>query len=90
MLFQTGQSAFFVYGFPKSARDNVRKDELQGFKELANEMFAYDDAALAKAMRTGALSEVRDDEIRGLRERERVSQAVFARHLNVTTGLISQ
>lgn len=30
------------------------------------------------------------EEIRALRERERVSQAVFARHLNVTTGLISQ
>lgn len=30
------------------------------------------------------------DEIRKLRERERVSQAVFALHLNVSTGLISQ
>ena len=29
-------------------------------------------------------------EIRAVRERERVSQAVFARHLNVSTGLISQ
>lgn len=29
-------------------------------------------------------------EIRNLRERERVSQAVFALHLNVTTGLVSQ
>jgi len=29
-------------------------------------------------------------EIRAIRERERVSQAVFARHLNVSTGLISQ
>ena len=29
-------------------------------------------------------------DIRALRARERVSQAVFARHLNVTTGLISQ
>lgn len=28
--------------------------------------------------------------IRALRERERVSQAVLARHLNVTTGLVSQ
>jgi putative transcriptional regulator len=28
--------------------------------------------------------------IRALRERERVSQAVLARYLNVTTGLISQ
>lgn len=30
------------------------------------------------------------EEIKALRERERVSQAVFARHLNVTTGLVSQ
>ena len=29
-------------------------------------------------------------EIRTLRERERVSQAVFALHLNVSTGLVSQ
>lgn len=29
-------------------------------------------------------------EIRALRERERVSQAVFALHLNVSTSLISQ
>lgn len=29
-------------------------------------------------------------QIRAIRERERVSQAVFARHLNVTTGLASQ
>ncbi|MGC9272062.1 helix-turn-helix domain-containing protein, partial [Acidiphilium sp.] len=30
------------------------------------------------------------EEIRNLREREGASQAVFARYLNVTTGLISQ
>ncbi len=30
------------------------------------------------------------EEIRAVRERERVSQAVFARYLNVSTGLISQ
>jgi putative transcriptional regulator len=30
------------------------------------------------------------DEIRALREREGASQAVFARYLNVTTGLVSQ
>jgi putative transcriptional regulator len=29
-------------------------------------------------------------EIRALREREGASQAVFARYLNVTTGLVSQ
>lgn len=30
------------------------------------------------------------EELRALRQRERASQAVFARHLNVTTGLVSQ
>ncbi len=30
------------------------------------------------------------DEIRALREREQVSQSVFAQHLNVSKGLISQ
>ena len=30
------------------------------------------------------------EEIRGLREREGASEAVFARYLNVTTGLVSQ
>ncbi|MCY4460368.1 MAG: DNA-binding transcriptional regulator [Albidovulum sp.] len=39
------------------------------------------------------LTPVRDmtpDDIRALRLREQASQAVFARHLNVTTGLVSQ
>jgi putative transcriptional regulator len=30
------------------------------------------------------------DEIRRIRERENASQAVFARYLNITTGLVSQ
>lgn len=33
---------------------------------------------------------LRPAEIRALREREGASQAVFARYLNVTTGLVSQ
>lgn len=39
------------------------------------------------------LTPVRDltaDEIRAIRLREKASQAVFARYLNVTTGLVSQ
>ena len=30
------------------------------------------------------------EQIRSIREKEQVSQSVFARHLNVTTGLVSQ
>ncbi len=36
------------------------------------------------------VEELSPKEIQSLRERENVSQAVLARHLNVTTGLISQ
>ena len=36
------------------------------------------------------VSALKPAEIQALRKREKVSQAVLARHLNVTTGLISQ
>ena len=58
VLFRSGLRSFFVYGFPKNARDNVWKDELLGFKELADEMLGYDDAALKTSLETGALVEV--------------------------------
>jgi len=47
-------------------------------------MRKFDDACLTLVQPLSA------GEIRELREREGVSQAVFARYLNVTTGLISQ
>jgi putative transcriptional regulator len=47
-------------------------------------MRKFDDACLTPVRRLAP------DEIRALREREGASQAVFARYLNVTTGLISQ
>lgn len=58
VLFRTGDRAVFAYGFPKSSRENIRKDELQGYRELAEEMLGYDRAALTKAIRAGALQEV--------------------------------
>jgi hypothetical protein len=58
VLFRKGDRAFFVYGFAKSARSTIRPDELLGFKRLAVEMLSYDDAALAKAVASGALEEV--------------------------------
>ena len=36
ILFRSGNSAFFVYGFAKSKRDNITKDELTGFRALAD------------------------------------------------------
>jgi putative transcriptional regulator len=47
-------------------------------------MRKFDDACLTPGR------PLKPEEIRTLREREGASQAVFARYLNVTTGLISQ
>ncbi len=47
-------------------------------------MRKFDDACLTPVRPLSA------GEIRALREREGASQAVFARYLNVTTGLVSQ
>lgn len=58
ILFRAGSRAFFAYGFPKSARDNIDANELAGFRELAATMLAYDDKALDKAIEAGVLTEV--------------------------------
>ncbi len=47
-------------------------------------MRKFDDACLTP------VRPLSPEDIRALREREGASQAVFARYLNVTTGLISQ
>jgi hypothetical protein len=58
ILFRIKERAFFVHGFAKNERDNIRDDELAAFKLLAAEMLAYDDDALAKAIGNGTLTEV--------------------------------
>ena len=58
VLFRRGSKAFFVYGFAKSDRDNIRRDELKAFRKLASEMLALDDRALVAAMRNGTIMEI--------------------------------
>jgi len=55
LLFRRG---VFVYGFAKSDRDNIRRDELKAFRKLAGEMLTLDDKALAAAMRNGTIMEI--------------------------------
>lgn len=59
VLFRRSEKAFFVYGFAKSDRDNIRRDELKAFRRLADEMLAYDDKALKAAMKNGMITEIR-------------------------------
>lgn len=60
VLFRSAHRAIFVYGFAKSARSNIRDDELAAFRKLAHEMLALDDAALRAAIGNGTIMEVTD------------------------------
>ena len=62
ILFRSGTRAFFVHGFAKSERANIRDDELAAFRMLAAQLLNYGDAALAEAIRNGVLIEVTEDD----------------------------
>ena len=62
VLFRRGDLAFFVYGFAKSGRENLRRDELATFRRLADEYLALDRAGLVVAQATGAIIEVKCDD----------------------------
>jgi len=79
----------------KMKSQTYRSDALAAIHETASDLHDAEimDKRTMRRFDELCLTPVRPlaaDEIRSLRERERVSQAVFARHLNVTTGLISQ
>lgn len=58
VLFRRGVLAFFVYGFAKSDRDNIKRDELKAFRKLAGAMLALDDKALSAAIANGTITEI--------------------------------
>jgi putative transcriptional regulator len=82
------------------------KKELAALKKLAATLLGYDAATLAQTVSARVMDKrtmrdfgelcltpvrsLKPKEIRALLLREGASQAVFARYLNVTTGLVSQ
>ena len=62
MVFRRGERAFFVYGFAKSGRENLRRDELETYRLLADEYLALDPSGLAAALAVGAIIEVNCDD----------------------------
>ena len=62
VLFRRGELAFFVYGFAKSDRANLRRDELATFRLLADEYLALNRDAVAAAQAVGTIIEVKCDE----------------------------
>lgn len=62
VLFRRGDRAFSVYGFAKSARENLRRDEPEAFRLLADAYLALSRSGLEAALAAGAMIEVRCDD----------------------------
>jgi len=62
VLYKARVRAFFLHGFAKSDRDNIRHDELAALKALALELLAYPDDMIANVVASGTLIEVMCDE----------------------------
>jgi hypothetical protein len=62
IVFKAGHLAFFVHGFAKNEKDNIRNDELVALKKLASELLAFDDKTIARVVASGTLMEVLCDE----------------------------
>jgi hypothetical protein len=56
-----GARWFFVFGFEKSARDNIDADELAALKKLARDLLKLTDSQLEQATTAGAIKEICDD-----------------------------
>lgn len=62
IIFKQGERAFFVYGFAKSNRDNLEKDEVEVYKQAAKELLALSDAQIEQLMINKALMEIKDED----------------------------
>jgi len=58
LCFKAGERAFYVYGFAKSKRDNVARNEIKEFKKLAKILFDMSDAQLELMLQNGDLDEL--------------------------------
>ena len=60
VLFRRGDRAFFVYGFAKGNRSNLRPGELGVYRTFADEVLGYDEADLDKVVGLKKLKELKD------------------------------
>jgi hypothetical protein len=58
IAYRKAQRAFFLHGFPKNDRANIRPDELADLKHAAAGLFAFSDTHIAERLAAGRLLEV--------------------------------
>lgn len=59
VLFRRSERAFFMYGFAKNQRENIRDDELEWFKEAARHILFVTEGQLAALIARGDFIEVK-------------------------------
>ena len=62
ILLKKNDRAVYVYGFEKKDLANIRPNELEAFRELAQVIFGYTSAEIAKRVEDGALFKVEKPE----------------------------
>jgi hypothetical protein len=63
VYFRNEFRTFFVYGFPKSDRDNINEKELKRFKLDAKKDFAITDAGIRTWLNRGTLTEITEEDV---------------------------
>ncbi len=58
VLFRLEERAFFVFGFAKNDQASLSAQDLKNLRNLAKEMFRYDDTQLDIAVYQGSLQEI--------------------------------
>lgn len=59
VIFRLGDRAVFMYGFPKSEKDNIRPDEEKQFKQAARHVLALTEDQLRELVTEGDFVEVK-------------------------------
>lgn len=58
IIFKQGDKAFFVYGFAKSERENIDKDEIAVFKKSATVLLALSNEQINELIQNEGLTEI--------------------------------
>ena len=62
VVFRRGDRAFFVHGFAKNDRENIRRKELAALRSLADELLGLGDPGMGAMLANGTLHEVNCDD----------------------------
>ena len=62
LAYRISNKAFFIYGFAKNVKDNIRPRELKALKASADIFLSYNNEELNQAVKAGALVEVISNE----------------------------